>query len=63
LVQVQLARAWLRGGNREAALASLQKAAMSGQVSRKSIETDVDLANLRDDPRWADLLRRAPSAP
>jgi hypothetical protein len=50
---------WLRAGNKGLAFASRQKAALSGQVSKKSIETDADLAGLRDDPRWVEVLGRA----
>jgi transcriptional regulator GlxA family with amidase domain len=59
LLRVNVARVWLRAGNKGLAFASLQKAALSGQVSKKSIETDADLAGLRDDPRWVEVLGRA----
>ncbi len=59
-LQVHIAKLWLRAGNKDAAMASLQKAASSGQVSKKSIENDADLANLHAHPRWAELLERTP---
>jgi putative intracellular protease/amidase len=59
-IQVHLAKVWLRAGNKEAALSTLQNAMSSGRVSKKSIEGDKDLATLRTDPRWGEILERAP---
>jgi transcriptional regulator GlxA family with amidase domain len=59
-IQVHLAKVWLRAGNKDAALSTLRKATSSGRVSKKSIEADADLAALRSDPRWPEILGRAP---
>jgi transcriptional regulator GlxA family with amidase domain len=59
-LQVHIAKLWLRAGNKDAAIASLQNAVTSGQVSKKSIENDADFASLRGHPRWVAILERAP---
>ena len=57
-LQLKVARAWTRAHNPDAALAALDQVVASGQISRKRIEDDADLAKLRSDPRFAQLLAR-----
>jgi tetratricopeptide (TPR) repeat protein len=56
-VAMNAARAWSRAGNKDAALAALQKSAATGPLDCKSIEKDPDLLVLHDDPRFAALMR------
>jgi transcriptional regulator GlxA family with amidase domain len=59
-LELNLARVWLRAGNKDAAWASLRKATAAGRSNRKTIENDPDFAALRSDPRWAELFEAKP---
>ena len=56
-VAMSAAKAWSRAGNKDAALAALQKSAAAGKLDCKSVEKDPDLLALHDDPRFAALMR------
>jgi len=57
-----LACAQARAGNRRAALDSLERALELGLPRAEQIESDGDLASLRDEPRFTELLTRVRSA-
>lgn len=57
-----LACAQARAGNRRAALDSLERALELGLPRAEQIESDSDLAGLRDEPRFTELVARARSA-
>jgi hypothetical protein len=54
-----LARVETRGGNREKALAALEKAAAAGFAQVALLEGEPDFASLRDDPRFKAVVTRA----
>ncbi|MCK6446683.1 MAG: hypothetical protein L6Q99_09860 [Planctomycetes bacterium] len=55
-----LACAWARAGERELALATLNRAAEHGYADAALAEWDPDLASVRGDPLWPAKLRAAP---
>ena len=59
-VRLAAAKAWVRAGQKDAALAVLKEAVASGQIGRKLLESDPALAGLGGDPRFVALLQRAP---
>jgi putative intracellular protease/amidase len=59
VVGLNAARAWSRAGNKDAAVAALQRSIATGKIDRKSLEKDPDLAGLRADPRFGALVRGA----
>ena len=58
-VQLRAAKAWARAGNKDAAIAALEAATASGAIGKHALESDADLADLRDDQRFQALLERA----
>ena len=56
-IQLGIARAWSRAGRRDAAFTALAAVSGSGAIDRGTIERDPDLADLRGDPRFAEVLR------
>lgn len=58
-VQLHVAEAWSRSGNKNAAIAALQAAIASGAIGKVALLGDADLAALRDDQRFAALVAKA----
>jgi tetratricopeptide (TPR) repeat protein len=58
LAYYNMACAYARLNNKEKAFEMLAKAIDEGFVNRSTFETDTDLAALRSDPRFAQLLAR-----
>ena len=58
-VQLRAARAWTRAGNKDAAIAALEAATVNGAIGKHALESDADLAGLREDQRFRVLLERA----
>jgi putative intracellular protease/amidase len=59
-VRLSAAKAWLRAGNKAAALAALGAAVDGGELPRRALEDDTILAGLGADPHFVQLLQRAP---
>ncbi len=59
-VRLSAAKAWLRAGDKAAAMAALGAAVDSGELPRKTLEEDTILAGLGVDPQLVRLLQRAP---
>lgn len=57
-VQYNLACSLALTGDRDGALAVLERAIALGYADADFLESDADLASLRAEPRFADLLRR-----
>jgi putative intracellular protease/amidase len=59
-VRLSAAKAWLRAGNKAAAMAALSAAVDGGELPRQALEDDTIVAGLGADPHFIRLLQRAP---
>ncbi|MFT3744162.1 MAG: hypothetical protein QM785_07700 [Pyrinomonadaceae bacterium] len=57
-----LARAYARAGSKDKAFASLEKSIPLGGIAAETLNADADLASLKSDARFSDLVRRSDAA-
>lgn len=61
LASFNLACGYVRPGRKDKALSAMADAVTEGFGKRNAYETDADLATLRDDPRFGEILTRLPN--
>jgi hypothetical protein len=57
-VRFRLARAYAKLSNKDEAFAWLHRSLDAGFINKQLMDSDPDIANLRDDPRFAEINRR-----